>query len=161
MMTKVNKRKILVVDDNRESIVAIQAFLQKKGYECVKAHDSREAMEFIENDNISLVISDIVMPGDNGINLLKKAKASLPDLDFIIMTGFSSEYSYTEIINAGASDYITKPFEMNELSARIDRVEREKNMLTALKETNQKLEEAIESANEMAVKAEMASVSKN
>jgi signal transduction histidine kinase len=115
----------------------------------------------IETREIHLVVSDIFMPEMNGIELMKKARVVAPELEFILMTGFTSELSYYEIIREGASDYMTKPFDLAELSARIERIEREKRILQELKNVNQQLNSTIRHANEMAEKAELASAAKS
>jgi len=160
-MTELKRNKILLVDENKSSQETLKAFLETKGYHCILAQDTPKAMEAIGEYDISLVISNIVMPDDDIVKFLKDSKAAFPDLDFIIMTGYSSDYSYAEIISAGASDYISKPFHMDELYARIKRVKREKITFLELRNTNKKLENAIKKTNEMAVRAEMASISKN
>ncbi|NQT70296.1 MAG: response regulator, partial [Desulfobacteraceae bacterium] len=101
------------------------------------------------------------MPGTDGIQFMKEAKESFPHLDFIIMTGYAAEYTYEDIIHAGATDYLSKPYGLGELRAKTGRIEREKRVLKEFKETNEQLEAAIERANQMAVKAEIATISKS
>jgi len=154
-------KKILIVDDEDILRTAIQEFLQGIGWACEIASDSKEALEILPMHPFDLVISDIMMPGMDGIQFMKEAKRSFPYLDFIIMTGYTSDYTFVDIINAGAADYMNKPFEMEELRARIGRIERERELLKELKETNEELEKAIERANEMAVQAEMTNMAKS
>jgi diguanylate cyclase (GGDEF)-like protein len=71
-------------------------------------------------------------------------------------TGYASEYTYEDIISAGATDYLAKPHSLEELRAKIRRIEREKRVLKELKETNERLEAAVERANHMALEAEVA-----
>ncbi|MCP4721908.1 MAG: response regulator, partial [Desulfobacteraceae bacterium] len=106
------------------------------------------------------VISDISMPGMDGITLLKTVKSLFPEIDFIIMTGYTSDYSYVDIMDAGASDYMTKPFNLNSALARISRIAREKDSLISLKQTNHQLCAAIEKANHLALEAKDASSAK-
>ncbi|MBT7086817.1 MAG: response regulator, partial [Desulfobacterales bacterium] len=90
-MTELKKNKILLVDENKNSRETLQAFLETKGYHCILAQDTPKAIEAIGEYDISLVISNIVMPDDDIVKFLKDSKASFPDLDFIIMTGYSSD----------------------------------------------------------------------
>ncbi len=151
---------ILIVDDDEMIRTIMQGFLKKIGYICEVASDASEALMILHKHPFDLVISDITMPGTDGIQFMREAKRSFPYLDFIIMTGYVSEYAYVDIVDAGAADYMTKPFEMKELIARIGRIERERHILKELKETNDQLEAALERANEKAVEAEMANMAK-
>ncbi|MDY7030575.1 MAG: response regulator [Thermodesulfobacteriota bacterium] len=149
-------KTILIVDDEEIFLSTVREFLEKSGYYCFIASHSSEAMNIIKRHMPDLVISDIVMPDVDGIQLMHAAKKEFPDLNFIISTGYQSEYSYVEIIDAGASDYITKPFELKELTARIERIDRERKTLFELRNTNIQLKTTIDRANEMAAKAKMA-----
>ena len=152
---------VLIVDDEETVLAVTQEFLLRMGYACDVALNAYQALEKLHKQHFNLVISDIVMEGKDGIELMQEAKRTYPQLDFIIMTGYASEYAYVDIINAGAADYMTKPFEMEELRARIGRIERERRILNELEDTNDQLEAAIERANKMAVEAEMANVAKS
>ena len=152
---------VLIVDDEETVLAVTQEFLLRMGYACDVALNAYQALEKLHKQHFDLVISDIVMEGKDGMELMQEAKRTYPQLDFIIMTGYASEYAYVDIINAGAADYMTKPFEMEELRARIGRIERERRILKELEDTNDQLEAAIERANKMAVEAEMANVAKS
>jgi signal transduction histidine kinase len=160
-MAEKSPKYILIVDDEETVRTTVREFLQKIGYNCGVASDPSEALILLHKHPFNLVISDISMPGMDGIQFMQEAKRSFPHLDFVIMTGYATEYEYVSIIDAGAADYVTKPFEMKELIARIGRIERERHILKELKQTNDQLEAAIERANKMAVEAEMANISKN
>ncbi|MFA5905738.1 MAG: response regulator, partial [Desulfobacula sp.] len=152
--------KILVVDDEISLRTVLIKALEKVGYDCEEAETAESAMIRIEAEPFDLVISDISMPGMDGIELLKKVKLSHPEIDFIIMTGYASDYSYVDIMNAGASDYMTKPFNMNSALARISRIARERKNVISLKKTNQELCAAIDRANTLAREAKEASKAK-
>lgn len=131
--------RILVVDDEAEFRTLIPRFLEKKGYSCAVAVDASEAMQKICGTTFDLVISDIRMKEKDGLELMREAKRIFPDLDFIIATGFTAEYSHSEIIARGAADFITKPFDLGELQAKIERLERERNLLGSLLTANKSL----------------------
>ena len=153
-------RKILVVDDEISlRMVLVKAF-EKAGFLCKEAESGETAVSWINSEPFDLVISDISMPGMDGIELVKKLKPHHPEIDFIIMTGYASDYSYVDIMDAGASDYMTKPFSMNSALARINRIARERKNLIDLKRTNQELCIAIERANMLAREAKEASKAK-
>ncbi len=129
---------ILVVDDDEVILDTIEQFIQSIGYVCSVASDAFKAMEILEERSFDLVISDIAMPQMDGIELMRRAIELFPDLKFIIMTGYSSEYSYSGIIEAGASDFMAKPFKFEELKAKIERIERENSLLIQLRENEQR-----------------------
>jgi PAS domain S-box-containing protein len=148
-------KPILIVDDDENIRTSIGEILRKNDYICEFASDASQALKILKEKPFDLVISDIMMPGMDGIQFMQKAKGIFPHLDFIIMTGYASEYAYVDIIDAGAADYMSKPFEMRELLARVFRIERERRILEDFKENNEQLEVAIERANQMTVEAEI------
>jgi len=152
---------ILIVDDEQMIRTTVREFLTAVGYNCKIASDATEALNILETNSFDLVVSDISMPDMDGFEFMKEAQKRYCGLDFILITGHASEYAYVDIIEAGAADYMTKPFDMKELSARIGRIERERKTLRELKETNDQLEAAIERANMMAVEAEIANMAKS
>ena len=153
-------RKILIVDDDKGLRSILARSFAVIGFECHEAEDAFKALERIDNESFDLIISDISMPKMDGIQFMKRAKSSYPDLDFIIMTGYSGDYSYVDIIGAGASDYMSKPFGINSAVARIERIDREKRTLLNLKKSNAELNLAIKKAEQLAEKAKAASRAK-
>lgn len=152
---------ILVVDDDPGLRLVVARSMERFGFECLQAQDAAQAVEMLTTASVHLVISDISMPGGlDGIDLLKHIKKNHHDISVIIMTGFGSDYSYVDIMDAGASDYMTKPFNMNSALARINRIAREKTNLINLKKTNQELCQAIDRSNVLAREAKEASKAK-
>ena len=111
---------ILVVDDDKEIVNAIEIYLSKEGYNILKAYDGMEALKIVEkNDDIHLILLDIMMPKLDGIstaNLIRKDK-SIP---IIMLSAKSEDYDKITGLNNGADDYITKPFNPLELIARVN-----------------------------------------
>jgi putative two-component system response regulator len=128
-MGKLLIKQILVIDAEMSFRAITQQFLARMGYASEIATDAPGALELLKQQPFDLVLSDIEIEDEDGVQLMRQAKEMHPDLDFIMMTGFSSKYSYSEVIRAGAADYIRKPFEMDELRAKLERIGREKNML--------------------------------
>jgi len=155
---KKQSEHILIVDDEEAIREILTDFLEENGDFCYVASNADEALSSLTENPITLVISDIKMPGMDGIEFMKEAKQSFSDLDFMIMTGYASDYSYTNIINAGAADYMIKPFKLEELKAKMERIKRERRLLNELKEGNRALELAIEKTNLMSIKAETANL---
>ncbi|MCF8025889.1 MAG: response regulator [Desulfobacteraceae bacterium] len=133
---------VLVVDDETPITEMIYQALSKAGYECHTAQNGEHAMEIIGNTAIDVVITDIRMPGMNGVELLEKIKAGY-DSDVMVMTGFTENYDYESIVTAGASDFIQKPISFRELMIRLKRVLRMRYLLIERDRINRKLEDSI------------------
>jgi len=104
-------------------------FRIKSGFKTKCANNAEEAEDILEHEEIiNMVLTDIVLPGIDGIKLTKNIKKKY-NLDVIVMTGYSSEYSYEDAIKNGASDLIFKPVKLNELLLRINRVIKERSLL--------------------------------
>lgn len=138
-MDKLGVKRILVVDDEEQYCDVVSQMVLMKGYSCGTARRASEAMSKIRADDFDLVIADIRMRGGDGLQLMKDALREYPHLDFIIMTGHSADYSYSDIMDAGARDFIVKPFTARELEAKIGRIERERRVMGSLVETNKSL----------------------
>lgn len=135
-------KHILIVDDDNDYRIMVQHFLQQAGYICDSAVDAFSALDKVQQKPFDLVITDIIMPGMDGLEFSRKVKAAYPHLEVIMMTGHASKYSYSDIIAAGAADFIAKPFEMAKLQAKLRRLEREKAILRQLQEMNAELTKA-------------------
>lgn len=111
---------VLVVDDDKEIVNAIEIYLKKEGYNILKAYDGMEALKIVKaNDDIHLILLDIMMPKLDGIstaNLIRKDKA----IPIIMLSAKSEDYDKITGLNNGADDYITKPFNPLELIARVN-----------------------------------------
>lgn len=110
--------RILVCDDDKEIVEAIEIYLQQEGYEILKAFDGEEALRLLETEEVDLLIIDVMMPRLDGIHATLKIreKSSIP----IIMLSAKSEDSDKILgLNIGADDYLTKPFNPLELVARV------------------------------------------
>ena len=111
---------ILVVDDDKEIVNAIEIYLSKEGYNVLKAYNGMEALKIVkEHNDIHLIILDIMMPKLDGIstaNLIRKDKK----VPIIMLSAKSEDYDKITGLNNGADDYITKPFHPLELIARVN-----------------------------------------
>ncbi len=111
-------------------------FLASSGYLCESTTDPTEALKIIRQNRFQLVISDIKMPGIDGLWLLGEIHKIDPELDMIMITGHTGTYTYSDIIKAGAADFIAKPFQLAELRAKMERISRERQMQRELRELN-------------------------
>jgi diguanylate cyclase (GGDEF)-like protein len=116
------KDSILIIDDDAVILKFMKIVLEMGGYECETAISSHAALERVQSTPFDIMITDIVMPGMNGLELTGKAKVIRPNMSVIITTGFVDNFSYDKAIEAGASDFIKKPFTEKELIARIKHV---------------------------------------
>lgn len=109
---------ILVCDDDREIVEAIEIYLKQDGYRILKAYDGEQAMEMLKKEDIQLLIMDIMMPKLDGIRATLKIReySSIP---IIILSAKSEDTDKILGLNIGADDYITKPFNPLELLARV------------------------------------------
>jgi two-component system, NtrC family, response regulator PilR len=120
--------KILVVDDDASIRNMLGIVLKKSGYQVTTAENSESALKHLKSETFSLIISDIKMPGISGIDLLKKTKALLPEIPVIMITAFASANDAVEAMKLGAEDYITKPFNLDELKLIIEKSLYKKNI---------------------------------
>jgi putative two-component system response regulator len=135
---------ILVVDDDEAIGRLLENYLHMRGFLHVGASNALEALEILNQKHIDLVISDIKMERVSGIELMQRVHREYPHMPFIIMTGYAPDYSYEDIINMGASDFIAKPFSMGELNAKILRIAREKKILWQLQQNVIRVKELLE-----------------
>lgn len=124
--------KILIVDDDPIVLSVMESIIAAHGYPLSTATDGKQALEVLHKDKFSIVITDINMPVMNGMDLLKNVKAEFPKVGVIMVTGYSEDYSYMDVINAGAIDFMTKPFNGPELVAKLRRVIREQALIHEL-----------------------------
>jgi PAS domain S-box-containing protein len=129
----------LVVDDEPSYRMLVEQFLSRSGYQCDSTPDAAAALQKLRSMDYDLVITDIQMPDKDGLQLMKEAKGQNPALHFIVMTGHTERYSYSDIIEAGAADFLAKPFEMGELLAKIQRIERERATVNLLRSSKESL----------------------
>ncbi len=116
------KETILIVDDDKGFRVATLALLKDNGYATMAATNGNEAKKILAEARVDLVLSDLVMEGTNGIELLQWIKANVPGTPVMMITGFGSINTAVEAMRLGAYDYITKPCDNDELLIKIGRV---------------------------------------
>lgn len=113
------KENILIVDDDDGVREMLADFFGVLGYHSIVACNGREALSLLEKHEVSLVISDIKMPVMDGIEMLKKIKKDHADLDVILITGYEPDYSRDSVKQAGASDYLCKPFNIDVIEKKV------------------------------------------
>jgi two-component system response regulator HydG len=124
--------KILVAEDEDITLKHLLNALQKEGYQVAGTQNGTDALQKIESDHFDLLIADIKMPGMTGIELLEKIRDRQIDSEVIIITGFGSIGSVVDAMKKGAYDYVTKPFNLDELLLKVGKIRDQK----ALKREN-------------------------
>jgi CheY-like chemotaxis protein/glycine cleavage system H lipoate-binding protein len=120
-MTATGKKKILVVDDEITVCKSIRQAILSEDYEVDMALSGEEALGKDKEKNYDLIITDLMMPGMSGLDLLKQIKASRPEARVVMITGYPTIRTAVESIKMGAFDYIPKPFTPAELRALVSR----------------------------------------
>jgi two-component system cell cycle response regulator len=122
------KEYVLVVDDEDIVREPISAMLRHLGFKVDTAKSGDEALEKFKSASFTFLLTDIRMPGIDGLELIRIVKREYPEVCAIAMTGYSKEYKYVETINAGATDFVNKPFGTEEIEAKFKRGIIERNI---------------------------------
>lgn len=115
------KHSVLLVDDEANIRDSLGESLQMEGYSVYAAASGEEAIPLLKDHRFDLVITDLMMPGLDGIEVLKSAKSLQPKIIVIILTGYGDMNSAIEALRLGADDYLLKPYGLEELFMRVDR----------------------------------------
>ncbi len=113
---------ILLAEDDEIMRISVSDRLKQYGWQIDEAEDGLKAAELVKKNHYNLIISDIRMPGMDGVSLLLKIREQAPDSDVIIMTAYGSVDDAIDCMRKGAADYILKPFDMDDLIIRINRL---------------------------------------
>jgi len=133
------KRKILIVDDEQSMREFLGILLEREGYAIETAESAEAALSHLEGSRYDLVISDIKMPGLDGISLLGRIKAGSPDTAVLMMTAYSTAEQAVEAMKIGAYDYISKPFKVEEIKVLVRNALEKRD----LKRENQRLKQEV------------------
>jgi len=128
----VEKERVLIADDEESILDMVSQYVNHIGYEAVSAKNGKEALDLLRSGPFTVLITDIKMPEMDGFELMKAVKAEFPDLHMIAMTGHGASYTFTDVVAAGATDYLTKPFSLDEMRAKLKRVMRERQLISDL-----------------------------
>jgi two-component system NtrC family response regulator len=133
--------RVLVVDDEPAQLELIGGFLAKRGFEVVQAGNGSEALARFGREPFDLVLTDQKMPGLSGLELIEKVKAQNPETPVIVMTAYGTIETAVAAIRAGATDYLTKPLNLDELLHRLHQVRERQRLLAENRELRQALQE--------------------
>jgi diguanylate cyclase (GGDEF)-like protein len=137
------KPAVLLIDDEEAILAGISYVLEKNGYRVVTANGGEQGLEVFKKENLQMVITDLVMDGIGGLEVLKQVKEIEPETMVVIMTGHGEMDSSIEALRLGASDYLLKPCKEEELLFRVTRCFEKLQMLNDAKKTNEKLKKSV------------------
>lgn len=112
--------RVMLVDDEESFLRTTKKLFQRKGIYTITAKSGSEALEKLVTEDIHVVILDVKMPGMDGVAALKAIKTRFPLVEVIMFTGHASVESATEGLTIGATDYLTKPYDIDELIAKVE-----------------------------------------
>jgi two-component system, NtrC family, response regulator HydG len=119
-------RKILIVDDDPHLRVTFEFHLAHSGYAVSTAESAEQALNRLSEVDPDVIITDLQMPGMNGLELLQRVKSARPDIDVLVITGYESMQTTVEAVRDGAFDYMVKPLDVDQLDVVLHRCFRER-----------------------------------
>ena len=114
-------KQVLIVDDEPLMCKSLSEVVKRSGHDVITAENGYEALEYIQQRQVSLIITDMNMPRMNGIEVLRQAKTIVPNISVVIITGYATVDNAVEAMKYGALDYITKPFSPSRINSIIDK----------------------------------------
>jgi DNA-binding NtrC family response regulator len=115
-----DKRVVLVVDDEKNMRALINKALRDKDTDIVEAETAEQALEYVKNNDVDIVISDVILPNMNGMELFFELRKIDPFLQILLITGYPTWSGITEMMSAGACDFLMKPFDIKELQTIVN-----------------------------------------
>ncbi len=115
-------KRILVVDDEENARTALSRILTRDGHQVAAAANGQQALEYLRDNDVDLIITDMNMPIMNGITFLRELNRTLPASNVIMVTAYGEVESYLEAMNLGAFEYINKPLKIDELNNVIAKI---------------------------------------
>lgn len=136
-----NHTVILVIDDNEEHASATAESLQKVGYKCRIATSGKEGLKIIEDGELDIIITDLIMHDIDGMQILKKTKERLPEAEVILITGYGTVETAVDAMQKGAATYLLKPININHLRAEVNKLVEKQELVRNNKELHKQLDE--------------------
>ena len=127
------KQRVLVVEDEKQIAKILKIELEYEGYEVVATHDGKSGLEAALQEKFDLILLDVMLPELNGIEVLRRIRKENNVIPIILLTARNMTMDKVTGLDQGANDYITKPFEMEELLARVRSCIRQNSMATLVK----------------------------
>jgi response regulator RpfG family c-di-GMP phosphodiesterase len=135
--------RCLIVDDEPHLRRVLARLMKADGFDCVEAENGQKAIEALEGTNAALVLTDLHMPELDGIGLLRHCRRNHPDTAVVLVTAVSDVRTAVECLGEGAMDYLTKPFHVEEVRARVRQVLDKRRLVLENREYHERLEEKV------------------
>jgi two-component system response regulator HydG len=132
---------VLIIDDDKAHAEAVAESLRRVGYECTIATSGKSGSAKIDNDEYDIILTDLRMPDVDGLSILRKAKETNPDTEVFVITGYGDVKTAVEAIKQGAANYLTKPVDMGELRAVVEKAAERIRLARANRELKRQLDE--------------------
>ncbi|MBN2418733.1 MAG: response regulator [Deltaproteobacteria bacterium] len=142
------KLKILIVDDDKTLLSALKTVLDQENHVTV-CNDGNKAIELCQNEKFDLIITDLMMPGANGLEVLTETRKIDPECLVVLITGFASLETAVQAIREGAYDYITKPFKLEEIKIIVNNAREKIRLIRENRKLFEDLQNAYEQLNMM------------
>ncbi len=133
---KQKRVRLLIVEDDTALAALLEEYLSEAGYKIQVCHHGDTAMEVLDHKTFDLVLSDIMLPGADGLTILKKAGGHPERTMVILMTGFSGIEDVLHAVERGAYDFVSKPFQLPEIRVRLDNAASYQQLLRKLQRKN-------------------------
>jgi two-component system NtrC family response regulator/two-component system response regulator HydG len=154
------KGRVVVIDDEINAAAALETLLKEDGYEVARAHDARTGLQLLEQGDPDIVLTDLRMPGMDGLELLAKIKEIRPETMVILMTAYGTVKTAVKAMKLGAEDYLSKPIDVEELEVVLQKTLERKGLLEEARTLRRRLEQKYRFDNLVGESPEMLSVFK-
>src|SRR5438552_5452012 len=133
--------RVLIIDDEQFHAAAVAESLERVGYDCVVATSGSAGARRIEQEDFDVILTDLRMADMDGLAILRKARQDLPEAEVVLITGHGDVKTAVEAIKEGAANYLTKPVDMAELRAIVEKAAARLRLARANKELKRQLDE--------------------
>jgi two-component system NtrC family response regulator len=155
-----SKGKVIVIDDEVNAAAALETLLTEDGYEVWRAHDARAGLQLVERNEPDVVLTDLRMPGMDGLELLTRIKEVRPETLVILMTAYGTVKTAVKAMKLGAEDYLPKPIDIEELEVVLQKTIEKKQLLEETRVLRERLDHKYRLENLVGESPEMLSAFK-
>jgi two-component system NtrC family response regulator/two-component system response regulator HydG len=155
-----SKGRVVVIDDEQDAAAALETLLREDGYDISRAHDGRLGLTLIEKSDPDVVLTDLRMPGMDGLDLLARIKEMRPETMVILMTAYGTVKTAVKAMKLGAEDYLAKPIDFEELEVVLARTIDKKRLLEETRNLRARLDDKYHLDNLVGESPEMLAVFK-
>ena len=143
-MDQIGRASCLIVDDEAPLRQVLAHLMRGDGFQCAEASNGRDALEYLAANRVTLVISDLRMPQMDGIELLREIRARYPDTAVVMITAVADVDVAVKCLAIGAMDYLTKPFHLEEVRARVSQALERRRLVMENRDYQERLEERVQ-----------------